>query len=166
MAEEQENLEDDLSSGEESIDDTDEGDKTPPEESIDGDSEVSSLEESLGTDMLAALEGAGDDGEIDEEITSSLTHEDSTINRASMPVNVARLMDVDLSVTIELGRSRQTMQSILGLGEQSVVELDKQVGEAVDVLVNGKLFARGEVVTVSENFGVRITEILGNVADL
>ena len=69
-------------------------------------------------------------------------------------------------MTIELGRSRQTMQSVLGLGEQSVVELDKQVGESVDVLVNGKLFARGEVVTVSENFGVRITEILGNVTDL
>ena len=167
MAEEEENLEDDLSLGEESIDDTDEGDNISPEESkSDGDSEASSLEESLGTDMLAALEGVGDGGGSDEEITSSLTHEDSTTDRSSMPVNVARLMDVDLNVTIELGRSRQTMQSVLGLGEQSVVELDKQVGESVDVLVNGKLFARGEVVTVSENFGVRITEILGNVADL
>tara|TARA_B100001250_G_scaffold397565_1_gene404820 strand:+ start:5176 stop:5679 length:504 start_codon:yes stop_codon:yes gene_type:complete len=167
MAEEEENLEDDLSSGEESIDDVDEGDKSSAEEpKSDGDSEASSLEESLGTDMLAALEGAGDSGGSDEEITSSLTHEDSSTDRSSMPVNVARLMDVNLNVTIELGRSRQTMQSVLGLGEQSVVELDKQVGESVDVLVNGKLFARGEVVTVSENFGVRITEILGNVADL
>ena len=52
------------------------------------------------------------------------------------------------------------------MGEQSLVELDKQVGDPVDILVNGKLFARGEVVTVSENFGVRITEIMGSVNEL
>jgi flagellar motor switch protein FliN/FliY len=55
---------------------------------------------------------------------------------------------------------------VLQLGEQSLVELDKQVGEPVDILVNGKIFARGEVVTVSENFGVRITELLAGVSEL
>ena len=72
-------------------------------------------------------------------------------------------MDVNLSVTIELGRTRSTMERVLNLGEQSLVELDKQVGDPVDILVNGKIFARGEVVTVSENFGVRITELVTNV---
>ena len=80
--------------------------------------------------------------------------------------SIARLMDVNLSVSIELGRTRHTLEYVLNLGEQSLVELDKQVGEPVDVLVNGKIFARGEVVTVSENFGVRITELVTNVAEL
>jgi flagellar motor switch protein FliN len=83
-----------------------------------------------------------------------------------IPANIARLMDVSLRVTIELGRTKKTLEEVLNLGEQSLVELDKQVGDPVNVLVNGKLFARGEVVTVSENFGVRITEIMGNVTDL
>ena len=79
------------------------------------------------------------------------------------PASFARLMDVNLSVTIELGRTRYTMERVLNLGEQSLVELDKQVGDQVDILVNGKIFARGEVVTVSENFGVRITELVTDV---
>ena len=83
-----------------------------------------------------------------------------------IPPSIARLMDVNLSVSIELGRTRHTLEYVLNLGEQSLVELDKQVGEPVDVLVNGKIFARGEVVTVSENFGVRITELVTNVAEL
>ena len=83
-----------------------------------------------------------------------------------IPANIARLMDVNLSVSIELGRTRETLEDVMHLGEQSLVELDKQVGDPVDILVNGKLFARGEVVTVSENFGVRITEIMGSVNEL
>ena len=81
-----------------------------------------------------------------------------------VPASIARLMDVNLSVTIELGRTRYTMERVLNLGEQSLVELDKQVGDPVDILVNGKIFARGEVVTVSENFGVRITELVTDVS--
>ena len=77
-----------------------------------------------------------------------------------MSPSVARLMDVPLLVTIELGRTRMILQEVMNLGEQSLVELQKGHGEPVDVLVNGKLFARGEVVTVQENFGVRITELL------
>ncbi len=80
-----------------------------------------------------------------------------------VPASIARLMDVNLNVTIELGRTRYTMERVLNLGEQSLVELDKQVGDPVDILVNGKIFARGEVVTVSENFGVRITELVTDV---
>lgn len=81
-----------------------------------------------------------------------------------MPPNVARLMDVRLMVTIELGRTKKTVQEVLDLGEQSLIELDKSVGEPVNVMVNGRLFARGEVVTVSENFGVRITELVSPIA--
>ena len=81
-----------------------------------------------------------------------------------MSPSVVRLMEVPLTVTIELGRTRMILQDVMELGEQSLVELEKSVGEPVDVRVNGRLFARGEVVTVSENFGVRITELVAPVA--
>ena len=61
---------------------------------------------------------------------------------------------------MELGRSHQENPEVLELGPGSVVELDKLAGEPVDILVNNKLFARGEVVVIDENFGVRITDIL------
>ena len=82
---------------------------------------------------------------------------------AALPGNIDRLMDVNLTVTIELGRTRATIATVMEYGDQSLIELDRTVGEPVDVLVNGELFARGEVVTVSENFGVRITELINPV---
>ena len=81
-----------------------------------------------------------------------------------IPPNIARLMEVRLMVTIELGRTKKTVSEVLDLGEQSLIELDKSVGDPVNVMVNGRLFARGEVVTVSENFGVRITELVSPLA--
>ncbi len=69
-------------------------------------------------------------------------------------------MDAKLTVTIELGRTRDTIENVMEYGDQSLIELDRSVGESVEVLVNGELFARGEVVTVSENFGVRILELV------
>jgi flagellar motor switch protein FliN/FliY len=80
-----------------------------------------------------------------------------------IPPNIERLMDVPLTVTIELGRTRDTIEKVMEYGDQSLIELDKNVGDSVDVLVNGELFARGEVVTVSEHFGVRITELVNPV---
>ena len=70
------------------------------------------------------------------------------------------LMDVVLDVSIELGRTTMSVKDILALGVGSVVELDKMVGDPVDILVNNKLIAKGEVVVVDENFGVRITSIV------
>ncbi len=70
------------------------------------------------------------------------------------------LMDVPLRVTVELGRTRMQIRDVLELGKGSVVELDKLAGEPVDLLVNGKLIARGEVVVIDENFGVRVTDIV------
>ena len=74
--------------------------------------------------------------------------------------NIELLESVQLTLTAELGRTRATIEKVHEWGEQSLVELDKTVGEPVDVLLNSQLFARGEVVSVSENFGVRITEIV------
>ncbi len=74
--------------------------------------------------------------------------------------NIDLLMDVSLQVTVELGRTRRQIRDVLALGPGSVVELDKLAGEQVDVLVNGKLIAKGEVVVIDENYGVRITDII------
>ena len=70
------------------------------------------------------------------------------------------IMDVQMRVAVELGRSTMTVEEVLSLGPGSVVELNKLAGEAVDILVNERLIARGEVVVVDENFGVRVTEIV------
>jgi flagellar motor switch protein FliN/FliY len=81
----------------------------------------------------------------------------------SMPAlngNIGLLMDVPLQVTVELGRTKKLIRDILDLGPGSVVELDKLAGEPIDVYVNTKLIAKGEVVVIDENFGVRITEIV------
>ena len=74
--------------------------------------------------------------------------------------NINLLLDVPMTLTVELGRTRQLVKDILGLGEGSIIELDKLAGEPVDLLVNGKLIARGEVVVIDENFGVRVTDIV------
>ena len=74
--------------------------------------------------------------------------------------NIDRLMDVSLNLSVEIGRKRMEIREILNLGPGKIIELDKLAGEPVDLLVNGKLLARGEVVVVDENFGVRITELI------
>ena len=74
--------------------------------------------------------------------------------------NIDLLMDVNLPISIELGRTRMSIADILGLGPGSVVELNKLAGEPVDVMVNHKIVAKGEVVVIDENFGVRITQLM------
>ncbi len=74
--------------------------------------------------------------------------------------NLDMLLDIPLTVTVELGRTKQTIEEILELTSGSVIELDKLAGEPVDVLVNSKLIAKGEVVVIEENFGVRVTDIV------
>ncbi|HEY9899730.1 MAG TPA: flagellar motor switch phosphatase FliY [Pantanalinema sp.] len=76
------------------------------------------------------------------------------------PSGLDLVMDVPLKVTVELGRTRMQIRDVLELGKGSVVELDKLAGEPVDLLVNGKLIARGEVVVIDENFGIRVTDIV------
>lgn len=74
--------------------------------------------------------------------------------------NLDMLLDIPLKVTVELGRTNRTIKDILELSAGSIVELDKLAGEPVDILVNQKLIAKGEVVVIDENFGVRLTDII------
>ncbi|MGG3956073.1 flagellar motor switch phosphatase FliY [Bhargavaea massiliensis] len=74
--------------------------------------------------------------------------------------NLDMLLDIPLQVTVELGRTKRSVQDILSLSSGSIIELDKLAGEPVDILVNNKLIAKGEVVVIDENFGVRVTSII------
>lgn len=78
----------------------------------------------------------------------------------SQPRNLDMLLDIPLKVTVELGRTRRTVKDILDLTAGSIIELDKLAGEPVDIFVNEKLIAQGEVVVIDENFGVRVTDII------
>ncbi len=80
------------------------------------------------------------------------------------PQNIDLIIDVPLQVTVVLGKSKKSIREILEMGLGSVIVLDRLAGETVDVLVNGKIFARGEVVVIDDNYGVRITEMMsGNI---
>jgi flagellar motor switch protein FliN len=78
-------------------------------------------------------------------------------------VPLAMLMDLTLPLSIELGRTRMTVQDILRLGRGSVVQLERLAGEPIDLYVADRRFAEGEVVVLGEHFGVRITRIISNI---
>ena len=108
-------------------------------------------------------EGAGEDaGETAVEEQEGDTNQEEEGGKADevKEANLDLILDIPLSVTVELGRSKMLINDLLQLGQGSVVELTKLVGEPLEVLVNDKLVARGEVVVVNEKFGVRLTDIV------
>jgi flagellar motor switch protein FliN len=126
-------------------------------------------EEDAEAAMLAMLEDLPDDDKgasADDINFESPEVSNAQFQHLSEPAsapetrNIDILMDVNLPVAIELGRTRMSISEILGMGPGSVVELNKLAGEPVDVLVNYKIVAKGEVVVIDENFGVRITQLM------
>jgi len=85
---------------------------------------------------------------------------DNTETIHSEPNNLNMLLDIPLQVTVELGRTKRMVKEILEISQGSIIELDKLAGEPVDILINNKLIAVGEVVVIDENFGVRVTDVL------
>ena len=84
----------------------------------------------------------------------------SPSTQEAAPANLGLLYDVPLNVTVELGRTKKSVREVLELSQGSIIELDKLAGEPVDIYVNQQRIARGEVVVIEENFGVRVTEII------
>ncbi|MCX7674622.1 MAG: flagellar motor switch protein FliN [Bdellovibrionaceae bacterium] len=74
--------------------------------------------------------------------------------------NLKMILDIPLRVTAELGRTKMTVKELINLGQGSVIELKKVAGEPLDIYVNDKLIARGEVVVVNEKFGIRLTDVI------
>ncbi len=97
-----------------------------------------------------------DAGEVQKAEFNSFTDEKKSTSNLSIDF----LLDITLDLSIELGRTIMSVQDILDLSDGSIVELDKLAGDPVDISVNGKLIAHGEVVVIDDNFGVRITDIL------
>ncbi len=85
---------------------------------------------------------------------------DSADKAGNKEKNIEFLLDIPLEVTVKLGQSRMIIKDLLSLNQGSVIELDKLAGEPMDIFVNDKMIARGEVVVVNEKFGVRLTDIL------
>ena len=105
-------------------------------------------------------------GDGSEELQQVAAAADNVAKAASgataqrKPQTLDFILDVTLQVTVEVGRSRMTIQDLLQLGQGSVVELEKLAGEPLDIYINGKQVARGEAVIVNEKFGVRLTDII------
>jgi flagellar motor switch protein FliN/FliY len=106
------------------------------------------------TDASFSGEGAG----------TVATRGAATSNLSSERAGMDLLRAVEMDVTAELGRTRMTLNELLSLSDGAIIELDRAAGAPADILVNGRLIARGEVVVVDENFGLRITEIVSNAA--
>jgi flagellar motor switch protein FliN/FliY len=118
----------------------------------------SASEMNLG-DIGAALAAAGSQGSADSHAGGG-----SGARGNSPPLqSLDFILDIPLKVTAELGRSKMAIRDILQLAQGSVIELSKFAGEPLEVLVNDKLIARGEVVVVNEKFGIRLTDIISPV---
>lgn len=111
------------------------------------------------TEGQAASEATQQDASVEESQFSPITTTSTMDSNGGS--NIEMLMDLELPISVELGRVKMFVKDILELGPGSVVELNKFSGEPVDVFVNNKKFAEGEVVVVDQNFGVRITALVG-----
>jgi flagellar motor switch protein FliN len=118
--------------------------------------------------MQAALSEAQSSlNEIKESVDASPTPDlpDFANPAANLPTGLGMLGDVDLHVMVELGRTEMIVEDVLKLASGSVVELDKLAGDPVDVYVNQRLVARGEVLVLNDNFCIRISEIVANLQE-
>ena len=96
------------------------------------------------------------------ELADEVQAGDDSLNKLKIQ-NLDFILDIPLKVSVELGRTKLIIKDLLQLGQGSVLELDKLAGEPLEVLVNNKLVARGEVVVVNEKFGIRLTDIISPI---
>lgn len=97
-----------------------------------------------------------------ERMADEVKAGDDALNKLKVQ-NLDFILDIPLKVTVELGRTQIIVKDLLQLGQGSVLELDKLAGEPLEILVNGKLVAKGEVVVVNEKFGIRLTDIISPI---
>ena len=116
------------------------------------------------TDLIVEQALADAQASLDE-MQTTLRSGTSLADFGEAATGIELLSDVDLQVTIELGRTEMLVEDVLRLQPGSVVELDKLAGDPVDVFVNGRLVARGEVLVLNDNFCIRISEIVANLEE-
>ncbi len=103
------------------------------------------------------------EGKPGAELKGISSPEESPADNSKELTNLDFILDIPLEVTVELGRARMMISELLQLGQGSVIELTKLAGEPLEIFVNQKLIARGEVVVVNEKFGIRMTDIISPV---
>ncbi len=112
--------------------------------------------EALADEWAAALDESGDS----EKSAEAASFDELTDESGNDAVNMDAILDVPVTISMEIGRTKINIRNLLQLNQGSVVELDRLAGEPMDVLVNGTLIAQGEVVVVNEKFGLRLTDII------
>ena len=118
------------------------------------------MEDEAAKEDFDALDDIGDIDAEGEEGVDDLGNDGVAPATGGETKSLDLILDIPLTVAVELGRSKMLINDLLQLGQGSVIELTKLVGEPLEVLVNQKLVARGEVVVVNEKFGVRLTDIV------
>ena len=114
-------------------------------------------------DEMKTPKSIGDVDQLEiEKLADEIKAGDDSLNKLKVQ-NLDFILDIPLKVTVELGRTSVMIKDLLQLGQGSVLELDKLAGEPLEILVNGKLVAKGEVVVVNEKFGIRITDIISPI---
>lgn len=117
----------------------------------------------LGSELDDALDQASSEDQIpsgnDDQSNVVISPEDSRLAKTDFS-KLKMILDVPLKVSVELGRTKMLVNDLLQLGQGSVIELDKIAGEPMEIMVNDKLVALGEVVVVNEKFGVRLTDVI------
>ncbi|SEN58526.1 flagellar motor switch protein FliN/FliY [Amphibacillus marinus] len=140
------------------------------QEALDQDLSLSEQSESIGTMRTDKEQVQQTIGQPTRQDTTVQTAKFSEFEEVKLPQvekqNLNMLLDIPLQVTVELGRTKRAVKDILEFSSGSIIELDKLAGEPVDILVNNKLIAEGEVVVIDENFGVRVTDIVSQSARL
>ena len=117
------------------------------------------MEDESAKEDFEALEDI-EDVDAGEDADEALDEAGESAVKGGETKSLDLILDIPLTVSVELGRSKMLINDLLQLGQGSVIELTKLVGEPLEVLVNQKLVARGEVVVVNEKFGVRLTDIV------
>ena len=120
-------------------------------------------EQETNVEEIQPVEGGAEDTGVSiDQLANEIRAGDDSLNKLKVQ-NLDFILDIPLKVSVELGRTSVVIKDLLQLGQGSVLELDKLAGEPLEVLVNGKLVARGEVVVVNEKFGIRLTDIISPI---
>ncbi|MFT6985369.1 MAG: flagellar motor switch protein FliN/FliY [Psychromonas sp.] len=121
-----------------------------------------SNEQDMADEWAAALEESGDEGtsdDINNVELDELTDTSAPISKEEHD-RLGSILDIPVTISMEVGRSKINIRNLLQLNQGSVVELERVAGEPLDVLVNGTLIAHGEVVVVNDKFGIRLTDVI------
>jgi flagellar motor switch protein FliN/FliY len=117
-------------------------------------------QDSMADDWAAAM---AEQADVDEAMANAVTFDElksESLTQAVGSPDLDVILDIPVSISMEVGRTSITIRNLLQLNQGSVIELDRLAGEPLDVLVNGTLIAHGEVVVVNEKFGIRMTDVI------